>query len=136
MQRTWHAPNKLPIILLGQVFRNITWHYPSRPQNERAPYPSHEDALNPENCQEFPVSTFGYGKSAHRYENNWILGSQIGFGGVMVNVLASMMVDCGCGPRSGETKDYTIGICCFSAKHAALRKKSKDWLAPNQNNVS
>jgi hypothetical protein len=22
-----------------------------------------------------------------------------------------------------------IGICCFTAKHAALRRKSKDWLA-------
>jgi hypothetical protein len=39
-------------------------------------------------------------------------------------------------PRSGQTKDYAIGICCFSAKHAALRKKSKDWLAQNQDNVS
>jgi hypothetical protein len=29
-----------------------------------------------------------------------------------------------------------IGICCFSAKHAALRSKSKDWLSLNQNNVS
>jgi len=29
-----------------------------------------------------------------------------------------------------------IGICCFSAKHAALRRKSKDWLVRNQNNVS
>jgi hypothetical protein len=28
------------------------------------------------------------------------------------------------------------GICCFSAKHAALRNKNKDWLARNQNNVS
>jgi hypothetical protein len=37
---------------------------------------------------------------------------------------------------SGQTKDYKIGICCFSAKHATLRRKSKDWLARNQNNVS
>jgi hypothetical protein len=29
-----------------------------------------------------------------------------------------------------------IGICCFSAKHAALRNKSNDWLTLNQNNVS
>jgi hypothetical protein len=36
----------------------------------------------------------------------------------------------------GQAKDYEIGICCFSAKHAALRRKSKDWLARNQNNVS
>ena len=45
-------------------------------------------------------------------------------------------VDIGFEPRSGQTKDYKIGICCFSAKHAALRRKSKDWLAQNQNNVS
>jgi hypothetical protein len=32
--------------------------------------------------------------------------------------------------------DYKIGICCFSAKHAALRRKSKDLLARNQDNVS
>jgi hypothetical protein len=29
-----------------------------------------------------------------------------------------------------------ICICCFFAKHAALRRKSKDWLAQNQDNVS
>ena len=38
--------------------------------------------------------------------------------------------------RSGQTKVYKIGICCFSTKHAALRRKSKDWLAWNQDNVS
>ena len=54
----------------------------------------------------------------------------------MVSVLASSAVDRGFDPRSGQTKDYEIGICCFSAKHAALRSKSKDWLARNQNNVS
>ena len=57
-------------------------------------------------------------------------------GGVMVSVLAASVVDRGFEPRSGQTKDYRIGICCFSAKHAALRRKSKDWLARNQNNVS
>ena len=55
---------------------------------------------------------------------------------VMVSVLASSAVDRGLEPRSGQTKDYEIGICCFSAKHAALRRKSKDWLARNQINVS
>ena len=34
-------------------------------------------------------------------------------------------------PQSSKIKDYKIGICCFSAKHAALRRKSKDWLARN-----
>jgi hypothetical protein len=54
----------------------------------------------------------------------------------MVSVLASGAVDRDFEPRSGQTKDYEIGICCFSAKHAALKRKSKDWLARNQNNVS
>jgi hypothetical protein len=54
----------------------------------------------------------------------------------MVSVLASSAVDHGFKPRSGQTKDYTIGICYLSVKHAALRSKSKDWLARNQNNVS
>ena len=54
----------------------------------------------------------------------------------MVSVLASSIVDRGLEPRSGQTKVYRISICCFSAKHAALRRKSIDWLARNQNNVS
>ena len=44
----------------------------------------------------------------------------------MVSVLASNAVDRGFEPRSGQTKDY----------NAALRRKSKDWLARNQDNVS
>ena len=52
----------------------------------------------------------------------------------MVNMLASSAVAHGFEPRLGQTKDYKIGICCFSAKHAALMKKSKDWLA--KDNVS
>ena len=57
-------------------------------------------------------------------------------GDVMVSMLALSAVDRGFKPRSGQTKDYKIGICCLSAKHAALRRKSKDWLARNQDNVS
>ena len=57
-------------------------------------------------------------------------------GGVMVSVLASGAVDRGFEPRSGQTKDCKTGICCYSDKHAALRRKSKDWLARNQDNVS
>jgi hypothetical protein len=37
---------------------------------------------------------------------------------VKVGVLASSAVVHGFEPRSGQTKDYKIGICCFSAKHA------------------
>ena len=57
-------------------------------------------------------------------------------GGVMVSVLAAIAVDRGFEPQSGQTKDYNNGMCCFSANHAALRRKSKDLLARNQDNVS
>ena len=50
----------------------------------------------------------------------------------MVSVLASSAVDCGFEPLSGKPKDYESGTWCFSAKHTALRRKSKDWLARNQ----
>jgi len=64
---------------------------------------------------------------------------------VMVSMLISSAIDHGAylqcyrswvEPRCVQTKDCNIGICCFSAKHTALRRKSKDWLAQNQNNVS
>ena len=45
----------------------------------------------------------------------------------MVSVLASSAVDRRFEPRSGQTKDYNIVICCFSTKHAALRSKTS-WL--------
>jgi hypothetical protein len=35
-------------------------------------------------------------------------------GGVMVRVLASSAVDRGFYPWSSQTKDYKIGMCCFS----------------------
>jgi hypothetical protein len=41
-------------------------------------------------------------------------------GGEMV--LTSSVVERGFEPRSGQTIDYKIGICCFSAKHAAIRR--------------
>jgi hypothetical protein len=43
--------------------------------------------------------------------------------GVLVCVLASGAVDCGFEPRSGQTKDYKIGICCFSGKYVVLWRK-------------
>ena len=57
-------------------------------------------------------------------------------GGVMVSVLVLSAVDRGFEPRAGQTKDYKIGMCCFSAKHAVLMRKSRDLLVRNQNNVS
>jgi hypothetical protein len=35
----------------------------------------------------------------------------------MVSMSASSLVDRGFEPWSGQTKDYTIGTCCFSVKH-------------------
>jgi hypothetical protein len=57
-------------------------------------------------------------------------------GGVIVSVLTSSAVDRGVESRSGQTKSYKTGICYFSAKHAALRRKNKDCLARNQDIVS
>jgi hypothetical protein len=54
----------------------------------------------------------------------------------MVSVLVSSVVDRGFESWLGQIKDYTIGICCFSAKHTVLRRKSKYGLARNRDNVS
>jgi hypothetical protein len=49
----------------------------------------------------------------------------------MVIVLASSVVDRGFEPRSGQTKDNKIGMCCL-----ARSIKEKDWLTRNLDNVS
>ena len=67
--------------------------------------------------------------ASYSHENNRTAG-------IMVNVRTSSAVDRASEPQSGQTQDYKIGICYFSAKHAALSSKSKDWFARNQNNVS
>jgi hypothetical protein len=54
----------------------------------------------------------------------------------MVSMLPSSAVEHGLEFRSGQPKDYEIGICSFSAKHAALRRKSEDWLARNHDDMS
>ena len=59
-----------------------------------------------------------------------------GIYGVMNSMFASNVVDRVFETRSGQTKDNTVGICCFSAKHEVLRIKNKHWLALNQDNVS
>jgi hypothetical protein len=50
----------------------------------------------------------------------------------MVSVLASNEVE----SLSDQAKDYKNCLCCFYTKYAAFRRKSKDWLARNQDNVS
>ena len=56
--------------------------------------------------------------------------------GVMANVFASSVVDLGFERRKGNSKDYNICICFFSAKHATLRSKNKNRLAQNQDHLS
>jgi hypothetical protein len=51
------------------------------------------------------------------------------------NYMASVK-DCGFKSWSSQTKDYKNDMCCFSTDHAALRSKSNDRLAQNQDNVS
>jgi hypothetical protein len=41
---------------------------------------------------------------------------------------ASSAIDRSFKPRSGKTKHYQIGVCCFSAKHSALKSKTNDVL--------
>jgi hypothetical protein len=53
----------------------------------------------------------------------------------MVSMLDSSAIHRGYQSRFSQTNDYAICICCFSAKHAALRSKPKDWLARNQDNI-
>jgi hypothetical protein len=49
----------------------------------------------------------------------------------MLDVLASSAEDRGFEYWLDKTKDFKYGICCFSAKHVALRKINKGWLAWN-----
>ena len=88
-----------------------------------------------ENCIE--KSGLVFGKNNTSYNLIYISSFHTNhIGGVMVSVLASSVVYRGLEPRSGQPKDYKIDISCFSAKHTALRRKNKDWLARDQNNVS
>ena len=47
-----------------------------------------------------------------------------GISGVMSSMLGSSAVDRGFELRSGQSKDYNIGICCFSTNHAGERAKT------------
>ena len=56
--------------------------------------------------------------------------------GVMASIFSLSVVDRGFDSRSGQTKDWNWYLLLpIYAKHAALRSKSKDCLAQNQNNV-
>ena len=47
---------------------------------------------------------------------------------VLVNIFTSTTVDCRCESRSGKTKHYEIGVCCFSAKNTTWVRAKTGWL--------
>ena len=53
----------------------------------------------------------------------------------MVDMLTLSVVDREFESCPGQSKDYKIGICCFSSKNTALKSKSKDWLSLNEDDV-
>ena len=68
-------------------------------------------------------TTFGeftFHNQPHRWCNGW--HALLNYGRTWVQALIKL--------------DYKVDICCFSAKHTALRRKSKNGLARNQENVS
>ena len=75
-----------------------------------------------------------WGQFFIRHSPLFIYLNQIG--GVMASVLTSGAVDRGVKRRSGQTKDFNIGICCFSANNTPLGRQGKDWFARYQDNVS
>ena len=56
--------------------------------------------------------------------------------GVMVRVLGSSSIDRRIELLLDQSQDNKTGICSFSAKHVALRRKDKYQLNRNQDNVS
>ena len=57
-------------------------------------------------------------------------------GGVIISVFAPSAIDRGFKPLSCQTKENKIDICCFNATNAGLRRKRKDWLIQNRDNVT
>ena len=55
----------------------------------------------------------------------------------MVRMFALSAVDPWFEPQSHQIKDDKTGtcICCFTAKHAAWTRKSKDWLVQYTANI-
>jgi hypothetical protein len=66
---------------------------------------------------------------------HWLLLQQASSSS-LISKTTSSVVDHGFVLRSGKTKDNNIVICRISAQDAALRSKSKNMLARNQDNVS
>ena len=53
-------------------------------------------------------------------------------GGVMVRMLTLSAVDREFARLEGKTKNYKSEVCCFSSTYTTLTRKSKDWMAQDQ----
>ena len=78
-------------------------------------------STNREQTQHKTIQTFEFALNHH------IFIYSISCVMVFVFSLSEVPVYCGFEPRSGQTKDYKIGICCFSAKYAEISSKN-GWL--------
>lgn len=67
---------------------------------------------------------------------NNFLDNHIGGIHIMVSLQATTVADGGIDPGSGLTKEYKIGVCYFSAKHAALSSNNDDRMAQNRDSES
>jgi uncharacterized protein YxjI len=67
------------------------------------------------------------GHAGDVYNKITVFFQSFGISVVMVIVLTSNVLDHGFKLQSDRTKDYKIGICCFSAKHQGIRSKT-GWL--------
>jgi hypothetical protein len=61
----------------------------------------------------FPVLVFHHCLRYIALEEESLFAWKNSIGGVLVSMFALSAVDCGFKPRSGQTKDYKIGICCL-----------------------
>ena len=85
-------------------------------------------------CSAFTLK-FGSGRTFRMLLTVYVCSGTVS-GNVRVSMLASRAIDRGFEPQLGQTKDYKISICCFSAKHAALREWATTGMLGIKNNVS
>jgi hypothetical protein len=77
-----------------------------------------------------------------KYIQKWLHNNFVkkyGFGWLYRDFFLHVAIlDRGFWPKSNQTKDNQISICCGSTnyKHAVIKSKSKNWLTRNQINVS
>ena len=69
---------------------------------------------------------------SHFNWNEFVMLQRVIIGVVMVSMLASSVVDRRFEPRSSQTKDYKIGIYCFSNNYAWSIKEKEQRLVGSE----